>query len=337
MGKREKLLPEITDEAGRRFLDIVPVVRKMREQIVSKQEIEGKPLVVCRGGREVRVLLYRAGEGVRPAIIHLHGGGFAFGSAQADDAYCAALCRQTACHVISVNYTLAPEAVFPAQLDETCAVIDYFRKEAAACGIDPDRIGLTGFSAGANLATATAMRLAEEGAHWLRAQVLHYPMLDQFKNAALLPGAAKKNTYIDPALVEGFIRFYSAPEERALPGVSPLYAGDEILKKMAPALIIAAEDDILRSEAEAYRDRIREAGGRVDYLLMQGVHHCYIEDTFNRALFEALTLETKKRALAPDFQEKAQEALRIAAEFFREALRCSGRRTLPISTESVPL
>ena len=324
MSRREILLPEVTDEAGRRFLDIVPIVRKMRAQIVSKQTIRGEEVRVPCADREIPVLLYRAEGTKKPAIFHFHGGGFAFGSAAADDAYCAELCRRSGCPILNVQYRLTPEARFPAQLEDIRETIDYFRAHADAYGIDPERIGVTGFSAGANLATAVALKLAGEGKDWLKAQVLHYPMLDQKKNSALRPDAPEKNTYIDPVMVEGFLRFYSEPDERDLPFVSPGYAPKDLLHKMAPCLIIAAEDDILCRESEEYRDRIQAAAGDVTLKIMPGVHHCYIEDAFNRDLFEALTLEPKKRALDPAFPEKAEQALQMAAEYFRRAFCPTG-------------
>src|SRR5262249_56989958 len=106
--------------------------------------------------------LYRpqsAPEHGGPLLVYFHGGGFVIGDLEINDALCRRLASAAALSVISVHYRLAPEAPYPAQLDDTLAAMRWLAAHAAELDLDPDCIAISGDSAGAYLAIAATARL----------------------------------------------------------------------------------------------------------------------------------------------------------------------------------
>ena len=219
--------------------------------------------------------------------------------------------------MVGVDYRLTPEAPYPAPVDDLCEVIDYFRSHAGAYGMNAEKTGVIGFSGGATLAAAAAMRQAEAGTP-LAAAVLHYPYLDSVR----MP--AEKEHFdcdMDPAVMAAFTKLYAKPEERALAYVSPVYASAEDLKGFPKTMILPAEKDALRSEGLAFAEKLQQAGVPVYVRVMPEVHHGYVEDAGNMAYFDAVTLPDTKQTLSPYFTAWAAAAIKLSACFFAENLR----------------
>jgi len=99
-------------------------------------------------------------EGQRlPIVVDFHGGGFCLGHGLDDHHWARVVLKNVNCVVVSVNYRLAPEAPFPAAVDDGVDALLYLSANAQELGLDPSRIALTGFSAGANLAFSVPLRL----------------------------------------------------------------------------------------------------------------------------------------------------------------------------------
>src|SRR6476646_6461770 len=93
----------------------------------------------------------KQGTGPFPTIICIHGGGFRAGKRESYDALCIRL-AQRGYVALTVSYRLAPKYPFPAAIHDTKAAVRWTRANAAKYRIDPDRIGVTGGSAGGHLA-----------------------------------------------------------------------------------------------------------------------------------------------------------------------------------------
>ena len=87
-----------------------------------------------------------------PGFIFFHGGGMVAGSIETHDRVAAALAEATGCRLISVDYRLAPEHKFPAAIEDAIAATEFVARNAAALGIDAERLVIGGDSAGATLA-----------------------------------------------------------------------------------------------------------------------------------------------------------------------------------------
>lgn len=313
MAKRQKLCPEITDPELRAFLDMVPSVRQFNTELALGRPLTGDTFEISLPGRRLTVCFHRADSARRPVVFEFHGGGFVFGNAEKDDRICDMLCKTSDVNVVGVNYRLAPEAPYPAAVNDACDVIKYFQDHSAEFGIDPAHTGVLGFSGGAALATAAALRANREKTFGVQAQALHYPYLD----SARMPG--QKEHYpqdMDPAVMTAFTRLYSREDERGLPEVSPVMASAEELSGMPRTLLVPAQYDALREEGLLYARHLKEAGVPVYCQVMPDTHHGYIEDWNNEAVYQ-YTAEDVKRTHSPYFREWAKAAMGLTAAFFR--------------------
>src|SRR5256714_14710016 len=133
-------------------------------------------------GGPVRLRLYwpkeaDAGDPV-PAIVYYHGGGHVIGSLDTHDFVARNLCAGAGALVASVDYRMGPEHKFPAAVEDSFAALEWVHANAAALCADPDRLGVHGDSAGANLAAVGALLARDAGRPRLRLQSLVYPIAD---------------------------------------------------------------------------------------------------------------------------------------------------------------
>lgn len=223
------------------------------------------------------------GEGARPALIYLHGGGWVMGDLEMHDATCRGLAALVGCVVVSVDYRLAPEHPYPAALDDALAAIAWVRANAAALAVDPERLVVGGSSAGGNLAAAAALRLRGDAERAgaagalapLAAQLLLYPVLDsRLATASIAEFGA--GHLLDRAQLAFYWDAYApiARVDRTVALVSPAHARS--LAGLPPAVVVSAEHDPLRDEAEQYAARLRADGVRVELRRVRGQIHGFL-------------------------------------------------------------
>ncbi len=232
-------------------------------------------LIPGPAGNPIPIRIYRPpGPGPFGAMLHFHGGGWVGGAIANDDLRCHLTSRRAGIVVVSVDYRLAPEHRFPAGLEDAYAALEWVAAQAADIGVDADRLAIGGASAGGNLAAAVAMLARERDGPRIRLQILSYPICD-----TTLSQASHRENADGPLLSAGmmawFIRQY-LPDggDRADSRIALLNAPD--LTGLPPALIITAECDPLRDEAEAFAARLREAGIETDCARYDGMVHGFI-------------------------------------------------------------
>lgn len=93
----------------------------------------------------------------QPAMIFIHGGGWMVGSKNAIPDWLIKAVRQGWLSVVSVEYRFIGVAPHPAQVNDCVRAVQFVRQHAAAWNIDPDRIGITGGSAGGHLSLWVAL------------------------------------------------------------------------------------------------------------------------------------------------------------------------------------
>ena len=230
--------------------------------------------------------LYRPSNGVLPALIYFHGGGWVLGDLDTHDVLCRQLALQAGVIVIAVNYRLAPEHPFPAAVDDSYGATAWISANAVALGVDNTRLAVGGDSAGGGLATVVTL-MARSGGPSLKYQILVYPVTD------LRAQTESYSKYADGYLLtrnmmRWFIAQYATTEDDVLDWrASPLLAPS--VDGVPPALVITAGLDPLRDEGEAYARRLEEAGVPVDYMCLGGMVHGFLTmggkiDTANRVV-----------------------------------------------------
>jgi acetyl esterase/lipase len=144
----------------------------------SAPDIERVELTTERDGVALSLLRPVESADDSPVLFWMHGGGMVIGNRHMDDARLIEWCRSLGCVCISVEYRLAPEAAYPAPLDDCEAGLRFVVEHAQDLRIDRQRIGIGGRSAGGALAAGLALRCRDRANVALAFQYLEYPMLD---------------------------------------------------------------------------------------------------------------------------------------------------------------
>lgn len=222
----------------------------------------------------VRVRIYRpVGAASLPLLLSLHGGGWVGGSIEQDDARCRLLAARTPCVVVSVDYGLAPENRFPVALEQAEDIVERLRGQGALPGCDAARFALCGSSSGGAITAALAQRLARRGTP-PQVQVLTYPVCDSTGDYGSWREFAEGHL-LSAAMMEWFWSTYAPDPAQRLDGdAAPMRASD--ISGAVPTLVVTAEFDILRDEAEAYAARLAEAGANVTCSRYAGMIHGFI-------------------------------------------------------------
>ena len=206
--------------------------------------------------------------------MFFHGGGMVAGTPRQNDFDCATLARALGVPVFSVDYRLAPEHPYPAAMDDAVEAWHTLQLEAEWRGIDPQRIAISGESAGGGIAAALSTRLRDEGAPLPVAQALVYPMLD---DKTTLRRELDPVAY--PVWCNKSNRFgwsaYLGRERVGTEGVSAhaAPARAENLRGLPPTWIGVGTADLFVDEDRDYADRLRVAGVVVDYEEVEGAFH----------------------------------------------------------------
>ena len=201
-------------------------------------------------------------------MVYLHGGGWMIGSIDSFDTVVRALANASGAIVVSVGYRLAPEAPFPAGLEDCLCAVRWLAANAAELGADPERLAIAGDSAGGNLATVVARRL--RGEVELRMQALIYPVTDAGCNTASYREFGERHG-LTAASMQRFWNLYLDGSDGVDPDASPLRADD--LAGSPPAFVLTAGFDPLRDEGEAYCAALREAGVEAELRRYDGAIH----------------------------------------------------------------
>lgn len=205
-----------------------------------------------------------------PGFVFFHGGGMVAGSIETHDQVAAALADATGCRLISVDYRLAPEHKFPAAVEDAIAATDFIARNAAAFGIDAERLVVGGDSAGATLAAVVCQHALRHGPA-IVAQCLICPVLD-FEDASPSREAFADNHLIDRLTIEADLADY-LPEgaDPADIRISPLRALH--VAGLPTAIIHTAEFDPVRDEGNAYARKLLAAGVTVEHICHDGMIH----------------------------------------------------------------
>lgn len=285
---------ELVDPELRSALDQRPKLRltaealpKSRAFIVKAADMVPKPDIPHIGVSEIRVdsafgapsirvLAYRPHktESPLPAIVHVHGGGFVMGVPEMKDVDNRLVASELNCAIFSVDYRLAPEAPYPASLEDVYSVLTWLHTNARELGLDPARIGIKGESGGGGVAAAVTLYARDQNGPSLAFQHLIYPMIDD-------------RTAIRRDLNPHVGEFVWTQEHNlfgwqallgTIPGsddVSPYAAAARAtdLSGLPPTFIAVGNLDLFLEENMIYADRLSRAGVPVEFHLYPGAYH----------------------------------------------------------------
>ena len=224
----------------------------------------------CAAG-ELKFRLYRpATAGPHPVVVYYHGGGWVLGGHDSDDPLCRDLCVRSGSIIVSVDYRHAPEARFPAAVDDAFAALKWVSSNAETLGGRPGAVSVAGWSAGANLATVACRLAHDAGGPPVVGQLLIAPVTD----ADMTRRSYRENGeryLLTSAMMQWFFDHYVDAAGRTDPRVAPLRAKD--LSNLPPAAIVTCEFDPLRDEGTAYAEALAAAGVDVQHIKARGHIH----------------------------------------------------------------
>jgi acetyl esterase/lipase len=222
------------------------------------------------------------------ALIYFHGGGYVVGSIDTHDGVARALAKRSETIVVSVDYRLAPEHKYPAALDDCWQAARWVFANAKDLGIDETRIGVGGDSVGGALAAIVARKGRDAGTPFA-VQLLIYPTTSSKQDT---PAYSMFQTGY--GLTRDAMRWYweqyigdydGATDVNVSPGAL------QDLRRLPRTIMVTAEADILRDEAEVYAQRMFFAGVETEGYRYDGMIHGFLRmagivDRSNKALDE---------------------------------------------------
>lgn len=203
----------------------------------------------------------------RPVLLYVHGGGFVIGSPGMERPFISHLAAAARADAFSVDYRLSPRHVFPAALvDVTKVYLGLLDR-----GIEPERIVVTGDSAGGNLAAALLVRLRDEGLPLPGAAVLLSAWLDLALTGSTVWSNAATD-YLPIVDAQPALHYLGDDTDPAAPWASPLYAD---LNGLPPMLVVAGGREIILDDSTRFVERAWEAGVDATLYIEEDMFHAW--------------------------------------------------------------
>lgn len=220
----------------------------------------------------VRVHRPKGVDGALPCVYSIHGGGYILGSYSMDDAKFDSWCQRFGIVGVSVEYRLAPETPYPGPLEDCYAGLKWTHDHAAELGIDRNRIGITGVSAGGGLCAGLALLARDRGEVPVQFQLLDCPMLDDRQATAssqldgLIVWSKASNTFGWRSYLGDLYGAAAVP-----PYAAPARAED--LAGLPEAYVCVGGADGFRDEDITYAMRLYAAGVPTELHVYPGAPH----------------------------------------------------------------
>lgn len=242
---------------------------------LSAPAIETRQIPGGRGQPPVTIHVINAKPGVRrPAIVHMHGGGYVLGGAAMNFVDLQNICQALDCAAVTVDYRLAPETTFAGSVEDNYAALKWTHANAGALGVDPARIAVMGESAGGGHAAILAIVARDRGEVPVAFQCLTYPMIDDRTGSTRQPAphigrllwTRERNAF-------GWRSFLGmAPGGRRVPAAAaPARVAN--LAGLPPAWIGVGSIDLFYDEDVDYAQRLNDAGVTSELIVVPGAFH----------------------------------------------------------------
>lgn len=279
-----KLDPRI-DTLLKNFLhDLTPGLNKISLEQIQNDRLRTDSLYPQKDverikiGNTIPLLVFNAThEKNLPLIIYYHPGGFVTPLLPGMEPGLWKASLEYHAIVVAVDYRIAPEFKFPAAVDDAYNAFKWIAENGSQFGGDTAKVIVWGLSAGANLAAVVCQKAKKEGIeNKIKLQILNCPSLDDVRNNE------KHFTYKEFEkgyfLTKQFMLFsqsaYAGENNFENPEVSPLLSKN--VSGLPPMVMITAEFDILRDEADLYTKKLNAAGVKVWSKCFPGQIHCLV-------------------------------------------------------------
>jgi acetyl esterase/lipase len=231
----------------------------------------------CAGAPDVRLYIVNAGgpeTAPRPAILHIHGGGFVMGDAKSALHDLQEIASALDCVIVTVDYRLAPETPFPGSLEDNYAGLAWLHRNAVELGVDRARIAVMGESSGGGHAAMLAIAARDRGEVPLAYQALISPMLDDRTGSTRTkPAHIGMAVWNEQMNRFGWTSLLGVPAGSGRAPLGAVPARVEDLRGLPPTFIGVGSIDLFIDEDLNYARRLIDAGVSVELNVVPGAFH----------------------------------------------------------------
>jgi acetyl esterase len=223
---------------------------------------------------DIPVRIYRpSNDAGLPVTVFFHGGGWVIGDLESHDHCCRTIASKADCVVVAVDYRLAPEAKFPAAIDDAWAATEWVATHGDELNVDSSRLAVAGDSAGGNLAAVVANISRDHEHVEVIQQALLYPVTDGSCDRPSMTENAEGYMLTRNAMDWFHDHYTVTVEDLSDPRYSPILSD---LAGAPPAVVVTAGFDPLRDQGRAYAGRLIEHGVRTIFREAAGqIHGCF--------------------------------------------------------------
>lgn len=244
--------------------------RKLAAPAIAQRQVPGG-----RGQPPVTVQVINAKPGTRrPAIVHMHGGGYIMGNAGMNLVELQGICQALDCLAVSVDYRLAPETGYAGSVEDNYAALKWVQAHADELGVDPARIAVMGESAGGGHAALLAIAARDRGEMAIAFQCLIYPMIDDRTGSTRNPAAHIGRllwTRERNAAAWGMFLGQAPGGARVPAAAAPARLAN--LAGLPPAFIGVGSLDLFYDEDVDFAQRLNAAGVTAELIVVPGAYH----------------------------------------------------------------
>jgi acetyl esterase len=255
------------------------VLEEVQRSPIDKPDVDIEDITIADGPQgqiAVRVIKPAGATGTLPVILYIHGAGWVLGSPQTHDLLVRNLAVGAEAAVVFPHYRRAPEAQYPAQIQEAYATAEWITEHGTEHDLDASHLAIAGDSCGGNLAIAVTLMAKERGGPSFAAQLLYYPVTDAGMDTGSYHQFAEGYFLTAAAMAWFWDQYLPDTSRRSQILASPLRASAEDLSGLPPALVINGQADVLRDEGEAYAAKLRAAGVPVTATRYGGIIHDFV-------------------------------------------------------------
>jgi len=212
-------------------------------------------------------------QGILPAFMFFHGGGWILGDYPTHERIVRDIVVESGATAIFVNYTPSPEAHYPVAINQDYAATKWVAEHGSEIGVDGKRLALVGNSVGGYMSTVFALMCKDKNGPEIKLQVLLWPTTDANSKSQSVTQFATGRFLTKNLLKWCWDNYIPNQYDRKEIYASPLLATTEQLRGLPPALVLTAENDVIRDEGEAYARKMDEAGVKVTATRYNGMIH----------------------------------------------------------------